>query len=274
MNTNHKTHSIMKKTFIIIATLFTFFTVQAQENYIVSTLYEPDSCFTFPSTPSYPIPLYLDTLKFDLNQDGNWDVSFHGVFEPTGGNSTWMTLAPNWKFWVEPVSWDTLPIIVDTVLLDPIIIDENLNWYSGNLFFLTSPYGEPPFYCFRHQTEDGIHYGWMHVQGKYCCRCCIRGMGYCTLPNTPIQWGQTEMFGVEENKHETIGKLHPNPTTGLVSVTGETATEVQVYNALGQLVKTVQNTNEVSLEGLPQGVYLLRVSLEGGKVFSDQVVKE
>jgi hypothetical protein len=47
-----------------------------------------------------------------------------------------------------------------------------------------------------------------------------------------------------------------------------------VYNALGQLVKTVQNTNEISLEGLPQGVYLLRVTTEDGKVFSDQVVKE
>ena len=43
---------------------------------------------------------------------------------------------------------------------------------------------------------------------------------------------------------------------------------------LGQLVKTLQNTNEVSLEGLPQGIYLLRVVTEGGKVFSERVVKE
>ena len=98
-------------------------------------------------------------------------------------------------------------------------------------------------------------------------------MGYCTLPNTPIQWGQTEMFGVEENKHETIGKLHPNPTTSLVHIEGETATEVQVFNPLGQLVKIVQNTNEISLEGLPQGVYLLRVTTEDGKVFSEKVIK-
>ena len=43
---------------------------------------------------------------------------------------------------------------------------------------------------------------------------------------------------------------------------------------MGQQVKTVQNTNEVSLEGLPQGVYLMRVTLEGGKAFSDKVMKE
>jgi hypothetical protein len=99
-------------------------------------------------------------------------------------------------------------------------------------------------------------------------------MGYCTLPDTPIQWGQTELWGVEETEANAFATLQPNPTTGHVTVTGETATEVQVYNALGQLVKTVQNTNEVSLEGLPQGVYLLRVTTEDGKVFSDQVVKE
>jgi len=69
-------------------------------------------------------------------------------------------------------------------------------------------------------------------------------------------------------------KLHPNPTTGLIAIEGEKTTEVQVFNPLGKLAKTFQNTNEVSLEGLPQGVYLLRVTTEGGKVFSDKVVKE
>ena len=68
--------------------------------------------------------------------------------------------------------------------------------------------------------------------------------------------------------------IHPNPTTGKIHIEGEKATEIQVFNALGQLVKTVQNTNEVSLEGQPQGLYLLRVTLEGGKEFSDKVVKE
>ena len=69
-------------------------------------------------------------------------------------------------------------------------------------------------------------------------------------------------------------KVFPNPTTSIVYIEGTEATEVQVFNALGQLVKTAQNTNEVSLEGLPQGVYLLRVTLESGKVFSDKIIKE
>ena len=49
---------------------------------------------------------------------------------------------------------------------------------------------------------------------------------------------------------------------------------MKVYNTLGQCVKTVQNANEISLEGLPQGVYLLRITTKDGKVFSDKVLKE
>ena len=99
-------------------------------------------------------------------------------------------------------------------------------------------------------------------------------MGYCKLPDTPIQWGQTEFLHIEENDANAFATLHPNPTSGIVNIEGEKADEVQVFNALGQCVKTAKNTNEVSLEGLPQGVYLLRVTLEGGKAFSDKVVKE
>ena len=135
-------------------------------------------------------------------------------------------------------------------------------------------------YGFRIQREDGYYYGWFETYSRYVyvnpttAHFGFDRTAYCTVPNYPLVWGQTEFWDIEENKGEAFGKLRPNPTTGIVRIEGENASEVQVFNALGQLVKTVQNTNEVSLEGLPQGVYLLRVTLEGGKVFSDKVVKE
>ena len=76
------------------------------------------------------------------------------------------------------------------------------------------------------------------------------------------------------SENATERSVHPNPTTGTVRVEGEKAAEIQVFNALGQLVKTVQNTNEVNLHGLPQGIYLMRVALDDGTVFTDKVVKE
>ena len=59
--------------------------------------------------------------------------------------------------------------------------------------------------------------------------------------------------------------IYPNPTNSLVHIEGIEASGVQVYNALGQLVKTVQGTNEIDLSGLVEGVYLLRIADADGK---------
>jgi hypothetical protein len=47
--------------------------------------------------------------------------------------------------------------------------------------------------------------------------------------------------------------------------------EVQLYNALGQLVKTVRGTNEVDLSGLVEGVYLVRIMDAEGKVYTNKI---
>ena len=62
--------------------------------------------------------------------------------------------------------------------------------------------------------------------------------------------------------------LYPNPAKEAVLIEGVKPAEVQLHNALGQLVKTVENTHEINVAGLPQGVYLLRIRDEEGKVFT------
>jgi hypothetical protein len=73
---------------------------------------------------------------------------------------------------------------------------------------------------------------------------------------------------VVENKNLI---LYPNPTTGKVTVVGIEASEVMVYNVLGQLVKTVRDTNEVDLSGLVEGVYLVRIMDAEGKVYTNKI---
>ena len=65
--------------------------------------------------------------------------------------------------------------------------------------------------------------------------------------------------------------LYPNPAKETVLIEGAKAAEVQVYNALGQLVKTVQGTNEIDLSGLVDGVYLLRITDAEGKVYTNKI---
>ena len=82
------------------------------------------------------------------------------------------------------------------------------------------------------------------------------------------------VYEAAEENHEELGRitLSPNPTSGLVRIEGATATEVRVYNAIGQLLKTAQNTNEVNLRGLPQGMYLLRITDEDGASATKKLV--
>jgi hypothetical protein len=54
--------------------------------------------------------------------------------------------------------------------------------------------------------------------------------------------------------------VYPNPATDLVHIQGIEAAEIQVFNTLGQLVKTVQGSNEVNVSELQAGNYLLKIT--------------
>ena len=76
---------------------------------------------------------------------------------------------------------------------------------------------------------------------------------------------------VSENM-ESSTKVYPTPAKDRVVIEGIEAAEVQVYNALGQRVKTIQGTNEISVADLPQGVYLLRIADAEGKVYTNKIM--
>jgi len=68
--------------------------------------------------------------------------------------------------------------------------------------------------------------------------------------------------------------VFPNPANDRVIIESIEATEMQLYNNLGQLVKTVRDANEINVAGLAEGVYLLRVAdAEGKKHMARVVVK-
>ena len=68
--------------------------------------------------------------------------------------------------------------------------------------------------------------------------------------------------------------LFPNPSSGLVQIEGFDEAEVIVYNNLGQKVRAFRNANEINLEGLPQGIYTLRITDECSFVVTKKVIKK
>ncbi|MBR4391523.1 MAG: T9SS type A sorting domain-containing protein [Bacteroidales bacterium] len=71
--------------------------------------------------------------------------------------------------------------------------------------------------------------------------------------------------------------LHPNPTSGTVTVSGDGIAKAEVFNLLGQPIATQQADNGtviLDLEGLPQGIYLVNVTDKQGRKCVKKIVKE
>ena len=65
--------------------------------------------------------------------------------------------------------------------------------------------------------------------------------------------------------------LFPNPADDVFRIDGIVPDETLIYNALGQLVKSVNATNEVSVSDLPAGVYLLRITDNDGNTITSRL---
>ena len=210
----------MKKQLIIIAVLFwTSIGLKAQQNGIIYTDFEPDTCFTL----QYP-----DTIYWDLNQDGTDDIYFYLVWHSAGGYMTYMKPLANWK-WSNSIKVDQN---LWQPLTDTTMIDESLYWESGYSFINNYDSPEWWLFAFRHQAEDGIHYGWMHFSNIGYCSCCVSSMGYCTLPDQPIQWGQTELLGMEDFQSDNLLYSIINTNPPCVSLNGH----VDGTEAQGELI--------------------------------------
>lgn len=107
---------------------------------------------------------------------------------------------------------------------------------------------------------------------------CINRMAFCTIPDYPMRLGQTDfIWDVKENISYAFATIHPNPTTGLVTITGKELKQAKVINALGQCVATVKGEGErltVDISSLPAGVYFVNVTDKDGRKCVRKVVKE
>ena len=84
-------------------------------------------------------------------------------------------------------------------------------------------------------------------------------------------FSECDITAVSEHPLEGSIEVFPNPVSETVHIEGVEADEVMVYNALGQMVKTVRGTNEIDLSGLVDGVYMLRIMDADGKVYTNKI---
>ena len=113
--------------------------------------------------------------------------------------------------------------------------------------------------------------GYWRIPDGWHCLLCFHQYGELVWQNPEYNTCSYPNDAVEENKDSEIS-VFPNPVRDRVVIEGIEIAEVEVYNALGQMVKKVRRTNEIDLSGLVEGVHLLRIMDADGNVYTNKIM--
>lgn len=269
----------MKKSylFITLALLCIGMCLKAQNSGIIYTEFQPDSMLYYNShtTSTYP-RLYLD-----FDQDNNPDLQFY--FNYSGLSAwRWVDLTTNvydstWM-WNCRISndWDSP---YEAPLSDYEYGKYHLvwrgDWDEQNHFHIdTIMHG-----AIKYTNDGNCYYGWFLAYTSSTIKyMAVKKMAFCTIPNYPLHWGQTDVIGVEENSEPyAFATIHPNPTLGRVTLSGENLRQAEVVNLLGQQVLSMKgqgNEIHIDMTALPAGIYFVNITDEEGRKCVHKVVKE
>jgi hypothetical protein len=275
----------MKKTILTMLVVLAIGFSYAQKGEIIYTDFEPDLSVEELS----PYDSH-DTLKVDLDQDGTMDFKmFIESKYSTMVRYVYVTSSWDFRYCFNSIYSYGYMDENDTIIPDyPIWASANntweLLWYPDQYMefimgFRKTVNGENYYawakiYMYRNVNGSGYEPGpgQFDIVSAYC-----DDMAYCTIPDYPLHWGQTDFTDIKENQASAFATVHPNPTTGVVRIIGKDLKAAEVVNTLGQRVATVQGQGEmlqIDIANLPEGIYFVRITDEQGRKCVRKVVKE
>ena len=77
---------------------------------------------------------------------------------------------------------------------------------------------------------------------------------------------------VDETTFPTVN-VYPNPTRDILYVEGENITNIQIYNALGQLIVTTTN-KDIPVSSYSNGLYTVSITFADGRILTRKVMVE
>lgn len=275
----------MKKLLTTLLAISTMFFTYAQDGGIIYTDYEPDLSLI---GEAYIIE---DTIRIDLDQDGTIDFKMYiHVQYPTMARFVYVT--SSWDFRICFNSIYSYGYLDENDSILPYWLWSNagaayeLLWESYNTHYMElymgfrkivdneDYYAWARIHMFRNPNGEGYHpsHGVYDIVYAYC-----DDMAYCTIPDYPLHWGQTELStGVDEN-NEGIFAVYPNPASNTLTITGESLRQIEITDMLGQRVATYEAEGPqatIDISPLFTGIYFVGITDENGKRCVKKVVKE
>ena len=271
----------MKKAITIFALIILYICGKAQQG----KAQDNGIIYTYPDTSIYHTNVEWNTdyhrFFWDLTKDGEPDITFYFAWNRNTDRVD-IDAAPMYETYAMGFP-DKLWMIYD---LDIPLNSEEACWIVN---ILGPNYGDQPgndtslykTVAFRRELDNSYYYGWFLLKADWIgsgMTFHILESAFCTIPNYPLMWGQTDLTGIEENGDSSaFAIVHPNPTTGIVTITGENLRQAEVINTLGQLVLSIQgkgNELHIDMTALPAGIYFVTITDEEGRKCVRKVVKE
>lgn len=78
----------------------------------------------------------------------------------------------------------------------------------------------------------------------------------------------------DENINDEIS-VYPNPVSDVLNVQSDKEIKtIQLISAEGKLIKKNLNSNQIKLNGLPNGIYFMKIELQNGKILFKKIIKK
>ncbi|MBN2777193.1 MAG: T9SS type A sorting domain-containing protein [Bacteroidales bacterium] len=260
----------------IILNIFLFFVVIStfaqKTNEIIYLDFEPDIfSYCYLNTSTNPATGNMDSLFLDINFDSNADLLVYTQMDGIMKNPRIKPLNSNISLCSASEN-DTLASAV--------------YWTPFGVYWIWS--GATEKFGFRYLIDDQIHYGWFRAYKTYVHNddggntnyLWIDKMAFCTIPNYPLLWGQTEISNsVPKTDAGNDGvKINFNNASNTLQIESLTKIKnVEIVSSNGQIVNKTKdvgkNETEINVYGLQNGVYIVKVVLDDGRVVSGKIVK-
>ena len=273
----------MKKYMIILLALLIYQLAQSQTgNYMVYKEYDPDT---------WIVKTLGDNWYIDINVDGLPDIRWY-TWNPGSGAWTFASefnTVDEWEACSLVLQHETDPNLPNNFYFESStpFNDTSLVWANSCYaeIYLPYPNSFPLKYKvgLRRSNGENYYYGWAEFEeerdgANYTALLHLSRTCYCTIPNYPLVWGQTSLTeDIDENEASSFAILHPNPTTGQVTIMGQDLKTAEVFNTLGQCVTTAKGKGEritLDISDLPSGIYFVNITDGEGRKCVRKVVKE